>query len=557
MAQDYNISIKRFNGTDYDTLFPMGLADSNLKIDTETLLYPFQQYSEYNTGYSTCYFLDVTFVVTDARNFYICLFKNANGYYTSITNDFVNWEQPVLISDNSTEYLHLCSQVDYVWCYGNHAKLKYSNDGVTWTDKMLPVASDVVRCIAAGGNGQKYNERTQFVVAWELPNARKEYAILNSPSAPLLTKTFSTSAMPESIVSTWYSQDNTNRVYALVTAGGSTMALDASGDITNFTVRQLQDETVIKFSNWCVTPEEQHPLYVVYMTTRNVYLGYSDDGRNIYPITKIASYNSDMRSVDWKLLYYYGMFMLYPDNGLGYPSTGTTYTGFIIKTAQGRVQEVLSNQTIAIGESNPRQYRVFENNCYIFKKQQIRIEQCTPGALGQIDTKKTYVNSDGEDITAKLGEALKSWIQNNIHTLSSLFIQNLTKEKIFELGVWDYQQNNLIETGTYTGSDTDSMSIGLNYQHRLFIVQAIGISGSKRGQRQTWIGVHDLSQYGQSFMYVAGANNWSGDTTTKYNVEFTLSETSTGYAWNLQPLSQDTTNYFLNASGVSYRWIAI
>lgn len=556
MAQDYNISIKRFNGTDYDTLFPMGLADSNLKIDTKTLLYPFQQYSEYNTGSPTCYFLDVTFVVTDARNFYICLFKNANGYYTSITNDFVNWEQPVLISDNSTEYLHLCSQKGYVWCYGNHTKLKYSNDGVTWTDKMLP-ASDVVRCIATGGNGWEYNERTQFVVAWDLPNTTKQYAILNSPSDPLLAKTFSNSAMPESIVSTQYSQDNINRVYALVTAGESTMALDAFGDITNFTVRQLQDETVIKFSNWCITPKEQHPLYVVYITTRNVYLGYSDDGRNIYPITTIASYNSDMRSVNWKLLYYYGMFMLYPDNGLGYPSSGAGNTGFIIKTAQGRVQEVLSNLTIGVGENNPRQYRVFENNCYIFKQRQIRIEQCTPGALGQINEKKTYVNSDGEDVTAKLGEALKSWIQNNIHTLSSLFIQNLTKEKIFELGVWDYQQNNMIETGTYTGNNTNSRSINLNYQHRVFIVQAIGISGSKQGQRQTWIGVHDLSQYAQSFMYVAGANNWSGDTTTKYNVEFTLSEASTGYTWNLQPLSDDTTNYFLNASGVSYRWIAI
>lgn len=543
MAQDFNIVMKRFNGVDYDTLLPEGVASSNMEVRTVTMRYPYEQYPDYSG----------TFIqMAHNTDYFVCLFQKNNNYYVARSVDCAEWDTPVMLENSSgSNYTQIFTALNYFICIGSNDKYAYSSDGVIWNTNNMPTTGKTWV-----GNGTL----RQYMLNSEL-TTMGNFIVVNDTNPAVIYSTTSV----ENPTWTQYSIPST------VTGAVSQISM------LDYENTPFYDIGIIRVGNVIVWKKASGSVSVISSPTIVGGYTFGSYKSDIYPINIDSSlwwFTVMETNLGVNLLVYtqapgsWNVAMILPDMVGEYYITYNSgqftlirknaQTGFIV---QGYVEPHSGGKFIGgntIGGTffthTPEQLLTIQPYTYAFSGNDI---QCTysKANLDYSDwsNTKTYIYNN-TDITNQIGEALKAWVNANITELSFRFLNSFVLSSDNITKIWDYQQNNMIETGSYSGNNTNSRSINLHYQHRLFIVQAIGISGSKQGQRQTWIGVNNLSQ---SFMYVAGANNWSGDTTTRYNVEFTLSKTSTGYTWNLQPLSDDTTNYFLNASGVSYKWIAI
>lgn len=129
MGEALDILMKRFNGTDYDELYPIGKTDSPSVKTTHPKL-PF-------TGITNPELIKIIY----ANNMFVCLFKDATADYIAYSKDCETWSTKIRINTgvaSSQRFKDLIYGLGHFMCVGNGAKYAYSTDAEQWAYGDMP-----------------------------------------------------------------------------------------------------------------------------------------------------------------------------------------------------------------------------------------------------------------------------------------------------------------------------------------------------------------------------------------------------------------------------------
>lgn len=547
MAQDYNIVMKRFNGVDYDTLLPEGVASSNMEVRTVTMRYPYEQYPDYSG----------TFIqMAHNTDYFVCLFQKNNNYYVARSVDCAEWDTPVMLENSSgSNYTQIFTALNYFICIGSNDKYAYSSDGVIWNTNNMPTTG---KTWVGNGTLRQYMQNSELVT-------RGSFIVVNDTN-------------PTVIYSTTSVENPTWTQYSIPSTVAGAVSQISMLDYEN---TLFYDIGIIRVGNVIVWKKTGSSVSVISSPTIVGGYTFGSYKSDIYPINidgslwwftvmetnlgvnllvytqapgswNVAMILPDMVG-EYYITYNSGQFILIRKNA----QTGFIVQGYIEPHSDGKF---IGGNIYTIDEMffayTPQQLSTVQPYTYAFSGNDI---QCTylKANTSNFDysswsNTKTYIYNN-TDITNQIGEALKAWVNANITELSFQFLNSFMLSSDNITKIWDYQHDNMIETGIYTGNNATSKSIDLKYKHTLYIVQSIKTTQTGSPRRETWIGI-DLG-VGTAFMYMAGTNDWQAELGANYNVQFTLDETSSGYTWTLQ--TTNTDYHFLNNNQHSYTWIAI